>query len=88
MSAAPIVVQTVYFPRQGDAPAAEPVPYVMVEGDVIRFLRLDQAPNPDRTIRRYREKGILRAVQVGKNVRFLLPDVLAFLEKNKEANPR
>jgi hypothetical protein len=84
---ASVIINTIYFPRVGDAPL-EPVPYTMTEPELVRFLRLENAPHPSKTIRYYRERGILKAVQVGKNVRFLLPDVLEFLEKNKEANPR
>lgn len=83
---ASVVISTIYFPRDG-ATAPEPVPYTMVEAELIRFLRLGGA-NPSKTIRYYRERGILKAVQVGKNVRFLLPDVLDFLERSKQANPR
>lgn len=81
------VVQTIYLPRTGDE-APEPAPYLLTEAEVIRILRLEKCPHPSNTIRYYRDRGMLKAVQVGKNVRFTLPDVLEFIENSKRENPR
>ncbi len=69
---------------------SEPVPYVMTESELIRFLRLDETgvADPSRTIRHYREKGILRATQIGRQLRYSLPNVLEFLELQDKHNPR
>jgi hypothetical protein len=77
---------TVYLPPAGDRPA-EPAPYVLTDDDVIRLARITTA-DPYETLRRYRGLGLLKATQLGKNVRYLLPDVLAFFERAKEENPR
>ena len=82
-----VIEQTIYFPRRGTR-AAEPVPHVMTEADVVRFLRLEKAADPYQTLYGYRRRGWLKAVQVGKHVRYLLPDVLRFLEAAREGNPR
>jgi hypothetical protein len=77
----------VYFPATKDRPA-EPAPYVLTEEDMVRLLRLETAADPYQTLYRYRNKGQLRATQVGKHVRFLLPDVVKFLATAQEENPR
>lgn len=80
----PIAVVEARFP----GPGAEPAPYVMTEADVVRFCRLEKIKAPYMALRRYRQKGWLKATQVGKDVRYLLPDVLKFLETAKQENPR
>lgn len=82
-------VPILYFPRRGNE-APEPVPFLMTEAELIRFLRLDETAteNLDATLFRYRKKGLLRATQVGRCLRYRLPDVLAFLENAQELNPR
>lgn len=88
---ATVVINTIYFPRRdGEAGAPEPVPYVLTDKDMIRLTRLDETDNekPERTLARYRQKGWLRSVQVGPEVRYTLPDALDFLDRLKEENPR
>lgn len=74
-----------YFPG-----SSIPVPPVMTEEDVIRLLRLDETgtKHPGRTLESYRKKGLLRAVQVGRLLRYRLVDVLAFVELKREVTPR
>jgi len=74
----------VYFPD------GRPVPFLLSEADLIKFLRLDEIDVrfPGATIRRYREAGLLRGTQISKRVLFRLPDVLDFLEKQGEAVQR
>ena len=64
-----------------------PAPYLMTLGELIRFLRLDvvNVRFPEATVRRYRDQGLLRGVQVSKQVLFALPDVLEFIQKQGEA---
>lgn len=88
--AAVVNLNTVYFPRRpGSDATPEPVPYVLTEGDLIRFTRLDETTSerPGRTLARYRDMGLLRGVQVGPNIRYTLPEALEFLERLKELNP-
>jgi len=68
-------------------PDGRPAPYVLTEAELITFLRIE-ARFPKNTIRRYRDDHGLPAVQVGKNVRFKLPDVIAWLERQQDRNPR
>lgn len=87
-------IPTLYFPREHGAiapmVAPEPVPFVMTEDELIRFLRLNDTgiKEPSRTLERYRREGWLKATQVGTRLRYQLPDVLKFLETAKEENPR
>lgn len=77
---APQPVPVVYFPRSGDIPP-DPVPYVLTAADVVRLGRLDltETDRPDLAVERYRNLGAIRGTQIGKTVRYLLPDVLRFL---------
>ncbi len=56
-------------------------PHVMTQAELIEFLRLE-VKFPRKVIKGMRDNG-LAATQVSKHVRFLLPDVLAFLESEK-----
>lgn len=47
---------------------AQPCPEVMTQGEAIRYLRLDGDKNPSRTLQYYRERGLLRATQVGRHL--------------------
>ncbi len=80
------MTDTIYLPATSDRPA-EPAPYVLTEADAARLLRLE-VNNPYDTLYRYRKMGRLRATQIGASVRFLLPDVVAFLKATQEENPR
>ncbi len=64
----------------------KPVPYLLTQDELIKFLRLDEVNVrfPEATIRRYRDQGHLRGVQVSKQVLFALPDVLAFIDRQAE----
>ena len=54
----------------GDPP--QPCPELLTEQEAIRYLRLDEVniDRPADTLRYYRKKGLLRATQVGKCVRY------------------
>ena len=59
-----------------------PCPELLTEDEAIRFLRLDvDGPSdPARTLRHYREKGLLKATQVGKRLRYQHKELLKFLD--------
>lgn len=80
-------VSTIYLPPVGDRPA-EPAPFLMTEEETVRLLRLTENTDPYSSLKRYRDRGWLKATQVGREVRYQLPDVLKFLETAKEGNPR
>lgn len=73
--------QTIY---QSDG---TPAPFLMTEDELVKFLRLDQVSiqHPADTIRRYRDSGRLKGVQISKQILYRLPDVLEFLDRQVEA---
>ncbi len=82
-------IPTVYFPRRGDVPP-DPVPYLLTDADLIRFTQLDLSgtEHPERTLARYRQMGILKAVQIGTQTRYALRDAIEFIERLQATNPR
>lgn len=56
---------------------------VLTEDEAIHFLRLDvHGPTkPARTLRHYREKGLLRATRIGRNLRYPEKELLRFLDQ-------
>jgi hypothetical protein len=72
----------------GDPP--RPCPELLTEDEAIRYLRLDETrvEDPSRTLRYYRERGLLRATQVGRRVRYRRIELDRLLERLTEANPR
>ena len=58
-----------------------PIFPVMTKHEAILFLRLDDCPNPERTLRYYREQG-LKCVRVGKQLRFTKQALDDFLREN------
>jgi hypothetical protein len=67
-----------------------PCPELLTEEEAIRFLRLDgiDIEDPANTLRYYRKKGLLRATQVGKCIRYRRIELEKFLERLTETNPR
>lgn len=71
---------------EGFPPDAE---RVLTDEEAAAFLRLDQTESdPLRTLRYYREKGLLRATQIGRHVRYLQSELVAFVRRQTEVNPR
>ena len=68
----------------------QPCPEHLTEEEAIRYLRLDETgvEDPTRTLRYYREKGLLRATQVGRRVRYRRIELERLLERLTEVNPR
>ena len=67
-----------------------PCPELMTEDEAIRFLRLDQINTEDSssTLRYYRKKGLLRATQVGKCIRYRRIELEMLLERLTDVNLR
>lgn len=67
-----------------------PCPELLTEEEAIRFLRLDgiSIEDPANTLRYYRKKGLLRATQVGKCIRYRRIELEKLLDRLTEANPR
>lgn len=77
----------VFMPAPVEGRPPEPVPFVMTEEDVARFLRLT-SQDPYKTLHRYRQMGLLKGTQIGLQIRYQLPDVLEFLKLSQASNPR
>ncbi len=60
----------------------EPCPPLLTENEAIRFLRLDkQKANPKNTLKHYRERGLLRASVIGKNLFYSRKSLVEFLDR-------
>jgi hypothetical protein len=64
-------------------PDGKPAPTVMLEADLIRFLRLNElgVKNPANTLRYYRERGKLRATKIGNRNCYTIEAALEFLKE-------
>jgi len=64
-------------------PDGTPAPAVMLEADLIRFLRLEElgVKNPSATLRYYRETHRLRATRIGNRNCYTVQAALEFLEE-------
>ena len=67
-----------------------PCPELLTEIEAIRFLRLDDisVENPTNTLRYYLKKGLLRATQVGKCIRYRRVELERLLDRLTDVNPR
>lgn len=67
-----------------------PCPELLTEEEAIRFLRLDSVDvkEPVNTLKYYRQKGLLKATQVGKCIRYRRIELERLLDKLTENNPR
>lgn len=80
---------TIWLPAQGDRPA-EPCPYVMTDDDVMRLLQVSKETDRAKYMALWaqRQENGLQATRVLKEVRYLLPDVLRWLENQREDRTR
>jgi hypothetical protein len=71
-------------------PSGTPVPDLLTEAEAVKYLRLDEVgiKHPSATLRRYRNTGALRAVQVSKQVLYPLEELKSFISNQTEVNPR
>ena len=58
-----------------------PCPALLTEDEAVRYLRLDGDRNPGRTLRYYRERGLLRATHLGRHLFYRLVELEEFLER-------
>lgn len=71
--------------------SGKPVPDLLTEEEAITFLRLDgdDGPkNPSITLKYYRDKHLLKAVNVGKHNRYLKTELLRFLDAKLKEEPK
>ncbi|RKY08523.1 MAG: hypothetical protein DRP56_03980 [Planctomycetota bacterium] len=68
-------------------PDGKPCPLLLTEKELAQFLRLDliEVKFPSQSIRRYRDAGLLQAVQISKQILYPLWSVIEFIEKQQAA---
>jgi len=68
-------------------PDGRPAPLILTEEELLFLLRLDKdsggPKTPAYTLAYYRKQG-LRGIQIGKRMRYYLPDVVEFLDKQSD----
>jgi len=68
----------------------ERFPEVLTEDEAIRYLRLDliDIKDPSGTLAYYRRRGLLKATQIGKALRYRRIELERFLDELTRTNPR
>ncbi len=68
----------------------QPCPELLTAGEAIRYLRLDTVniSDPSATLRRYRERRLLRGTQISKRIFYRRAELDRFIERATEGNPR
>ena len=76
-------------PPDGDG-GFTPCPALLTENEAIRYLRLDVDSSTDahKTLKYYRDKGLLIAIRVGKKNRYRRADLADFLAQKSEDKKR
>jgi len=71
-------------------PDGRPAPFFLTKAEAIQLLRIDEsgARFTGDSFDRIRDRHKLQGVQIGRNVRFRLSDVLAAADRMMETNPR
>jgi len=64
----------------------QPVPDLLTEQEAILFLRLDIDGPKDarRTLKHYRDKGLLQGTRIGKHLRYSKTELLRFIDEMTE----
>ena len=59
-----------------------PVPDLLTEQEALSLLRLDTdgPTNPARTLKHYRDKGLLHPTRIGKKLRYSKKELLSFID--------
>jgi len=65
-----------------------PCPELLTEKEAARYFRLDGDKNASRTLKYYREKGLLRATTVGRHLLYRRVELDRFLELQTAGNGR
>jgi len=67
-------------------PNGTPAPAVLTTEEVVLLLRLD-GEHPERTLKYYRDEGLLEGVRLGRKIRYTLDEVMRFLANKTEQRP-
>ena len=65
----------------------QPCPELLTEEEAVRFLRLDGEKGPSdpyQTLWRYRREGLLRAVKIGRQLRYPREELMRFIRRLTE----
>ena len=78
------------IPRPFQTLPTDPWPDVMTEAEALRYLRLDliDVKDPAGALTYYRRRGVLRATQIGKCIRYRRVELERFLDVITRQNPR
>ena len=66
-------------------PDGRVAPMILTAREVVSLLRLD-GTNPLRTLKFYRDEGLLVGVRIGKKVRYPLSEIMKFIDRKLERN--
>lgn len=74
---------TTFCPTICYMPDGSPVPELLCEREAITFLRLDiDGPDdPVRSLKYYRDKGLLHPTKIGKKLRYSKMELLRFIDE-------
>lgn len=64
---------------------------LLTQEEAVRWLRLDEPggpSNPEASLKRYRDIGLLRCIRVGRSARYHIADLEAFLDRLREGAER
>ena len=63
---------------------------VLTESEAVQYLRLDETgvKDPCHSLRRYRLRGLVRGVQLGRKICYHIDELNALIHKLMEVNPR
>ena len=69
-------------------PNGKPCPFVMLESELIEFLRLTElgVKNPANTLRYYRERGKLKPTRIGNRIAYTQTAACEFLQELTSKN--
>lgn len=61
-------------------PDGRPAPAILTSDETISLLRLE-GNSPERTLKFYRDEGLLVGIRIGRKVRYPLSEIMRFLAK-------
>ena len=74
--------------RMVEVEPSRPAPMLLTADEAIRFLRLDDLANGEDWLYQRRKEGLLAGVQVGRSIRYYLPELLQLIERLAEKKTR
>jgi hypothetical protein len=85
-----MVTTLITVPAVLPGPTPQPCPELLTEEEAVRYLRLDliDVEDPAGTLGYYRRRGLLRATQVGKCIRYRRIELERLLDRLTDENPR